>query len=112
MKHRWIWIILIIILAIVIWKVVVAKPEAGDNQRRPGGMMQAIPVELAPVEIRDMVERSTFSGSLEAKHKFLVAPKVSGQLQKLHVNIGQRVRKGDLLAQLDDRRGQMRDRQN
>ena len=103
MKHRWIWIILIIILAIVIWKVVVAKPEAGDNQRRPGGMMQAIPVELAPVEIRDMVERSTFSGSLEAKHKFLVAPKVSGQLQKLHVNIGQRVRKGDLLAQLDDR---------
>lgn len=64
--------------------------------------MAAVAVELSPVEnglIRDMGQ---FSGSLIPRSQFVVAPKVSGKLKKLYVNIGDRIIRGQIVAQLDD----------
>lgn len=103
MKHKWIWLILIILMVIVVLRFAIQKPKAQTHSGGSGRMMQAVPVELAPVKTLDITERSVFSGNIEAKSSYKVAPKISGQLQKLHVNIGTRVRKGDLIAELDDR---------
>ncbi|HOP61497.1 MAG TPA: efflux RND transporter periplasmic adaptor subunit, partial [Candidatus Saccharicenans sp.] len=43
-----------------------------------------------------------FSGTLIPKSQFVVAPKVSGKLKKLYVNIGDKVTRGQVVALIDD----------
>ncbi len=103
MKHKWILIPLLLALILVIWRFAIARPEAKTPPGAAGRTMQAIPVEVSPVRLTDLTERVNLSGNIEAKSSYIVAPKISGQLRILHINIGQRVNKGDLIAELDDR---------
>ncbi len=45
----------------------------------------------------------TYPGRTQAAQKANVAFRVSGPIIKMHVNVGERVRKGQVLAELDDR---------
>lgn len=61
-----------------------------------------VAVVLSPVKnglIRDIGQ---FSGTLISKSQFAVAPKVSDKVKKLYVNIGDRVTREQIVAQLDD----------
>jgi RND family efflux transporter MFP subunit len=48
--------------------------------------------------MRDMV---SFSGSLQPRSRITIAPKAGGRLERLYVDIGDRVRNGQLIAVLD-----------
>lgn len=98
-KKYWLWLVVAIVLALIVWRFVAGKK---DEDTRSGRGPQAVAVELASVEIRDIDEVSNYSGSLRAHSSFVLAPKVSGQLTRLHVNIGDRVRKGQVIAELED----------
>ena len=76
-----------------------AKPEMELKSREA----LAAPVEVAPIEQGTIVFRRTFSGSLEATAEFVVAPKISGRIEKLTVDLADPVRRGQLVAVLDDR---------
>jgi len=95
----------IVILAVFIcvtligWRVYVKvwaeeAPSGGRGAR-------AIPVEVKPVQRRTVRHVEEFTGTLVAKSQFVVAPKVSGRLEELKVNIGDTVKNGDLIAVLD-----------
>jgi len=76
---------------------VVFKKSNSNNLRQA-----SVVVVLSLVKnglIRDIGQ---FSGTLISKSQFAVAPKVSGKLKKLYVNIGDRVTRGEIVAQLDD----------
>lgn len=60
------------------------------------------PVSVAPVEERAITLRRTFSGALEATAEVMVAPRVSGQLERLSVNIGDVIERGQVVAMIDD----------
>jgi RND family efflux transporter MFP subunit len=62
----------------------------------------AVTVETAPVERTAMRDVGEFSGSLAPAAQFVVAPKIGGRLEKLAVGVGDTVRRGDLIAVLDD----------
>jgi len=47
-------------------------------------------------------DTGVFTGSLRPRSQFVVAPTVGGRLEQLAVNIGDRVRRGQLIAVLDD----------
>lgn len=47
----------------------------------------AVPVEVADVQHGPIAMRRTFSGTLEALARFVVAPKVSGRVERLYVGI-------------------------
>ena len=67
--------------------------------RRPG---LSVAVEVARIQktvIRDM---ELFTGSLLPNSYFVVAPKVAGRIEKLLVDIGDSVKRGELIALLDD----------
>lgn len=67
-----------------------------------GPRLGTVAVEVAPVGeglIRDL---GLFSGTLIPKSQFVVAPKVSGKLKKLYVDIGDRLSNGQLVAQIED----------
>ena len=60
------------------------------------------PVELAPVERRDIVETLRLSGSLTSPYRSSLSPDFEGRLVSLSVDAGDRVEKGDILFKLDD----------
>lgn len=60
------------------------------------------PVELAPVERRDIVETLRLSGSLTSPYRSSLSPDFEGRLVSLNVDAGDRVKQGDILFKLDD----------
>jgi RND family efflux transporter MFP subunit len=65
-------------------------------------LAQAPPVELAVVERRDIVETLRLSASLSSPLSARLSPDVEGRLVQLEVDVGARVKSGDLLFKLDD----------
>lgn len=54
-----------------------------------------------PVRIGDIVKTVNASGEVGAVQLVSVGAQVSGQIKKLHVELGQKVKKGDLIAEID-----------
>jgi RND family efflux transporter MFP subunit len=69
---------------------------------RQGAKTWAAPVETAPIERGPMELRRTFSGSLASNAEFMVAPKVSGRVEHLAVDIGDPVLRKQEVARLDN----------
>ncbi len=63
----------------------------------------AVPVRVATVKREDVNHYAMAVGQVEARHRVTIRPQVDGQLMQVPVQEGQHVRKGDLLATIDDR---------
>jgi RND family efflux transporter MFP subunit len=79
----------------------------GQFQDRAGSSKSAktlrpVPVEVAQVQRGPIVLQRTFSGELEALAEFVVAPKVSGRVERVIVNIADSVKRGQVVAELDN----------
>lgn len=85
-------IIILSALIIGIGAVFWFMPSRGDSGKR---------YEKIPVTRGDIEEVVTAQGKLEPKEFVDVGSQVSGQLLKLHVEIGDTVKKGDLIAEID-----------
>ncbi len=77
-----------------------ARLEQADPVAR--GLRAAVPVEVGPVEHGTIALLRTFSGAVEAAAEFVVAPKVAGRLERLEVDLGDGVVRGQVVAHLDD----------
>ncbi len=60
------------------------------------------PVETAPVETGTIRSIRTFGGALEPRAAFMVSPKTGGRLEEVLVDIGDSVKRGAVVARLDD----------
>ena len=76
--------------------------HAGDAPRRAGGGERVAPVQVAAVERGAIESRRVFAGTLTAHAEFVVAPKVSGRIERLDVDLGDTVTRGQAVAKLDD----------
>ena len=76
--------------------------QGGRGGGPPGQMEAAVAVEIAAVEQRSVQDIGNFTGSLLPKSEFIVTPKVSGRLEQLLVDVGDRVERGQLIAVLED----------
>ncbi len=74
---------------------------AGDSGKK-GQTSQSAPVEVAPIQRGPIELRRTFSGTLEARAEFVVAPKGSGRVERLAVNLADTVSRGQVVAELDN----------
>lgn len=74
-------------------------PESDGGARADGGR---VAVEVASVETGRVADVRAFTGTLEAGDAFTVAPKIGGQVERVHVDIGDRVEQGQVIAELDD----------
>jgi RND family efflux transporter MFP subunit len=61
-----------------------------------------VPVEVAQIEQGPIALQRTFSGELEALAEFVVAPKVSGRVERVLVNIADTVQRNQIVAELDN----------
>ena len=70
--------------------------------KRPSRLAIAVAVEIHPIRKDIIRDVGIFTGSLLPKSQFIVAPKVTGWLKKLLVNVGDTVQQNQLIAILDD----------
>lgn len=66
------------------------------------GVNGPVAVEVARAEARDLTDDTSAVGSLSSRQGVMVRPEVSGRIVRLGFTDGQRVRRGQLLVQLDD----------
>ena len=72
---------------------------AGAGGRGPGGPAG---VEVAKVEVTRLQDDAQSVGTLRSRQNVLLRPEVAGRVQSMGFTDGGRVRKGDILVQLDD----------
>jgi multidrug efflux pump subunit AcrA (membrane-fusion protein) len=62
----------------------------------------SVPVEIVEIRKDTVKDIGVFTGSLNARSQFTVAPKVSGWLRELLVDVGDAVTRNQVIAVLDD----------
>jgi len=100
--RKWIAIILLVILLSLVGLKVYLKMLEEGSGIFSGRRGQAVAVELAPFRRTTIRDVGAFTGSLKSKARFLLAPKTAGRLERLLVNIGDELKHGQLVAELDD----------
>ncbi|EXJ17002.1 efflux RND transporter periplasmic adaptor subunit [Imhoffiella purpurea] len=83
------------------WAVQQQLRETAGSQGRDGDQ-RPIPVEVAPIVHGPIEKRRTFTGTLEAQAEFVVAPKVSGRIEDIGLDLADAVKRGQVVAMLDD----------
>lgn len=94
-------IVLVIVITCLGW-FLFGRSGGGDGRNGGQGKNGAVPVEVADIERGPIELRRTFSGTLESHAKFVVAPKVSGRVEVMAVDIADTVKKGQVVAELDN----------
>jgi len=87
--------------ALLAWLFFGRLQSVAVSQQKPRAL-RAAPVEVAPIEHGPITHQRVFSGELEALAEFVVAPKVSGRVESVIVNIADTVTRGQVVAELDN----------
>lgn len=101
MKKKIAYAVVIVVLGLVAWQIYArlsgsGKPNMMQRGRGP------VAVEVQEVQKKTLKDIGRFTGTLYPKSQFIVAPKVAGRLEKLLVKIGDPVKKGQLIATLEN----------
>lgn len=92
-------VVLLLVVGIgglVVWRLMTGSEL--EDQRQGGGI---VAVEAAPIQRTDIEDRRVFSGTLATPAEVRVAPKVGGRIMELHVDLGDTVERGQVVAELD-----------
>jgi len=83
------------------WVIFGQFQDRADSSKS-GKALRLVPVEVAQIQRGPIALQRTFSGELEALAEFVVAPKVSGRVERVIVNIADSVKRGQVVAELDN----------
>ena len=97
-RRRYFLPLLLVLVVFVGWRLFFAGGPA-----RKGMNMDTPPVRVAPALAQDVPHFLNGLGTVLPSSDVLVTSRVDGQLQHLHFQEGQRVKAGDLLAEIDPR---------
>jgi len=101
--HRVRWILLavgVVILAGLVWQI---AGHPGLKAKAPPSDVRAVPVAVATVVQKDVPIYLEGLGTVTALYTVTVKSQVDGRLDKVFYVEGQKVKKGELLAQIDPR---------
>src|ERR1700759_3705583 len=77
--------------------------QQAENAQKAAARRPAIPVSMSAVEKTDFPVYLTGLGTVQAFNTVVVRTRVDGQIDKIGFQEGQRVKQGDLLAEVDPR---------
>jgi RND family efflux transporter MFP subunit len=101
MKKLIIRITLGIFALFLIWRVfqliIPDNGKAGGSQGRP-----PVAVEIEPVKFGNIREIREFTGTIYPYYQYIIAPKVSGRVISIRKRIGDWVKKGEVIARIDN----------
>lgn len=92
----------ILIMAFMISASLLFQQTAG-SQQRPGGREKPLtPVKTVKVQKRTLQNKLALTGTATAAERFTIAAQTSGRLMLLPLQVGQYVKKGQLIAQMEE----------
>ncbi|HYM82425.1 MAG TPA: efflux RND transporter periplasmic adaptor subunit, partial [Candidatus Limnocylindria bacterium] len=91
-RKRWLWIGLAVVVVAVLVGLNVARQSRGKEES----------VQLARVRVEDVVARVRAPGKIEPRTQVKISADIMGKIVRLAVKEGERVKRGQLLLQLDD----------
>lgn len=97
-------IVIALVVLAVAWRFWRGGDAAADGAggRGSGGRGAPVAVQVSGIERRDLQETRSFTGTLEAESRFDVNARLAGRLMSLEADIGDRVRRGQVVARLED----------
>lgn len=96
-------LIIVIALGGLGWQVYQRLDEVqAEKPKRSRDKNAAVAVQVAPIEQGSIALERVFSGTLEARAEFVVAPKISGRLMRLDVDLADYIKRGQAVAELDN----------
>jgi RND family efflux transporter MFP subunit len=102
-RKRSLWLTLIVlgVATLLAWGIqrrlqLVDQPPERRADHSP------VPVEVAAIEHGPIELQRSFTSTLEARAEFVVAPKVSGRVEQLHLDLADDVQRGQVVAVLED----------
>lgn len=102
MKKKQILIIIgALFLAVLLWRIVLlitkGSSQAANRLARPPVAVEVDSVRYGPIQ-----ETETFVGSVTPIYQYILAPKVSGRVVQIKKRIGDWVKRGEVVARIDD----------
>jgi len=101
MKRVLLILFLLALASLLGWRIYKRVAERAEEGRPGARRSAAVAVEVGPIQRGRIRDVALFTGSLAAESSFIVAPKISGRLEKLLVDIGDTVQRGQVVATLD-----------
>ena len=89
------------LVAAVVLVAAVSCSKTGDQAAASAETFGATPVKVFKVRRERITEKITYTGTLEAWTKINITPEVGGKIAGIHVQEGDRVAQGQLLAELE-----------
>lgn len=96
------YIKLLLLIAILVFLIIFTscrKRESSSKEFEVG----ATPVKVIKASLREISHKLSYTGTLEAWNKIDIIPDIAGKVAKIYVEVGDYVKKGQLLAELDTR---------
>jgi RND family efflux transporter MFP subunit len=93
-----------LIVAVIAAAAFVAAVSCSKTEKQTVAQAEtfgATPVKVFKVRRERITEKITYTGTLEAWTKINITPEVGGKIARIHVQEGDRVAKGQLLAELE-----------
>jgi RND family efflux transporter MFP subunit len=91
----------IVVFLFLIWRIYLlvfpGKENSNESPEQP-----PVAVEIDPVVYEPIQETRQMTGSIHAIYKYIIAPKVSGRIIKINKRIGDWVKRGEIIAKIDD----------
>lgn len=99
MRNKGIFLIFVMIISVLLFSCQGNK----SGTQSASSVETLFPVSVDKVEKREIEKTLSFVGNLEPAEKATIVPDISGKLWKIYVDVGERVKKGQVLAELDHR---------
>ncbi len=102
-KTPWSLITFLVVLSGLVIAIWLHLNPLGNLETKVRGSkhLNPVPVEVDVIKQGSINLRLTFSGTLEARAEFVVAPKIGGRILSLGVDLSDIVNRGQLVAELD-----------
>ncbi|MDK2919553.1 MAG: hypothetical protein PWQ37_2286 [Candidatus Petromonas sp.] len=102
-KTKILFILLILIIGIIGYKNIPVQSNeiTPVNDEKPQKNL-GIPTEIVKVTKENLVEKISYIGTIQSKETVLVSPKIPAEIVELNIAEGDYVKKGEILARLDD----------
>ena len=101
MKKNALKIIGIIFIVFLSWRIIILVKSGSKGRSQQFGR-PPVAVEVDSVRYAPIQEIRQFTGTVYPFYQYIVAPKVSGRIIKIRKRIGDWVRRGEVIARIDD----------
>lgn len=75
--------------------------SGNKNKASQKDVDEAIPVKVQKLERTDIAKTLDYAANLEADKQVFYAPAATGRIEKIYVEVGDRIKKGQLLVEMD-----------